>query len=298
MSFGHDILFGKNAVRNPKIIPIKIGLMGIDLINEMDFRRRIFMNTPYGNPSDVIFDGEIENIPCILMPHLSRLTVLAPYKNSHADIWAFNNLGVTHIIASYPCSSLQETMYPGDVISPDNVINNTAWANRIDFNGVQSFRCHMPMSPPFNDYLRNVIIDAGAQVNIPVINYGTVLAIQGPRWPTTAECSIYRTWKADLLTTTKLVPEATLSLHAGILFAPLAVVTNYAKWGEVNGNKILDIYDNFLPNVVKVALRTIKIISDVSWADEITKNRNRASIVVGSDFQFTFEEFAIPKRKI
>jgi 5'-methylthioadenosine phosphorylase len=103
------------------------------------------MDTPYGRPSDVLIEGNIQGIPCIL---LSRFVAHQNWTASHrkprkcpvsrdgrrhhisptninyrANIWAMKKAGVGMIIAVNACGSLREELAPGHMVVLDSFID-------------------------------------------------------------------------------------------------------------------------------------------------------------------------------
>jgi 5'-methylthioadenosine phosphorylase len=60
---------------------------------------------------------------------------------------------------------------------------------------------------------------------------GTFVIIEGPRFSTRGESSIYRSWGVDIIGMTA-VPEAQLAREAEICYATMAHVTDYDVWHE------------------------------------------------------------------
>lgn len=82
------------------------------------------MNTVFGEPSDVLVLGEIEDIPCVVLARHGREHSITPGQvNYRANIMALKEAGCTHILASTACGSLQEEIKPGDVVILDNFID-------------------------------------------------------------------------------------------------------------------------------------------------------------------------------
>src|SRR5262249_59985601 len=60
----------------------------------------------------------------------------------------------------------------------------------------------------------------------PLIEKGTNLCCDGPRFESPAEIRLFRQWGADVVGMTGL-PEAIFAREAGLEYAALAIVTNY-----------------------------------------------------------------------
>lgn len=64
----------------------------------------------------------------------------------------------------------------------------------------------MPMEPAFSDGTRQVLLESARNLNIKCHEKGTSVVIEGPRFSSIAESTIYRSWGAQLVNMT-LVPE-------------------------------------------------------------------------------------------
>lgn len=82
------------------------------------------VTTIFGDPSDVLIEGEIEGVPCVLLArHGRKHTISPPNVNYRANIWALKEVGCTHVIASTATGSLQEDIKPGNLVIVDNFID-------------------------------------------------------------------------------------------------------------------------------------------------------------------------------
>lgn len=87
-------------------------------------RKELKVSTPFGDPSDVLIVGEINNVPCVLLARHGRSHTIMPGNvNYRANIWALKEQGCTHILASTATGSLQEHIKPGDIVILDNFID-------------------------------------------------------------------------------------------------------------------------------------------------------------------------------
>ena len=70
---------------------------------------------------------------------------------------------------------------------------------------------HIPMEPAFCQKTRQLLIQSAKTLSIPVVECGTAIVIEGPKFSTLAESKVYRSWGADLVNMT-LAPEVSLGL--------------------------------------------------------------------------------------
>lgn len=168
-----------------------------------------------------------------------------PYR---ANIGALKQRGVTHILATTACGSLREHIHPGDLVVLDQFIDFTHRPSTFH-TSFEKGVIHPPMSDPFDESLRTVLI--GAAQAFPVHNRGTIITIEGPRFSTRAESRMYQKWGADVIGMTTAT-ECALANEAGIPYAAIAMVTDYDCWKEGTTVTIEDVFETFEKNKANV----------------------------------------------
>jgi 5'-methylthioadenosine phosphorylase len=185
------------------------------------------VDTPFGPPSDPIRMTEIDG---------QRVAVLARHGRGHrfspsqvpyrANIFALKQLGVTHILASTACGSLQGSISPRDLVVADQVIDRTIRGGKTFF---EDFVVHVAFAQPFCQGLRGLLVECGMQMETTVHTRGTYVCMEGPQFSTRAESLLHRAWGADLVGMT-CMPEAKLAREAEICYALLGIPTDYDCW--------------------------------------------------------------------
>lgn len=242
----------------------------------MDDRKEIYKETPYGAPSDVLIEGKINGIECVLLArHGRQHTIMPSNVNYRANIWALKNLGCTHVIVSTACGSLQEHIKPGDIVIADNFIDRTTKRVQTFFDGKENSQvgvCHIPMEPAFCTRTRDALILTALQLGIPVHDKGTVVTIEGPRFSSRAESMLFKSWNADLVNMT-IVPEVVLAKELAMCYGAVAMSTDYDCWRESSENVcVRDVMNTFKKNVDKVTqilLAAVANIAKEDWSDTI-----------------------------
>ena len=121
------------------------------------------------------------------------------------------------------------------------------------------------MAAPFNEKLRNLLIETSKELNYKTHEKGTVVTIEGPRFSTKAESKMFRTWGADVINMS-IAPECILANEAGIPYVAIAMSTDYDCWKEdeeaVSWEEILKVFEQNAENVKKLLLETIKKLED------------------------------------
>lgn len=269
-------------------VPVKIGIIGeanLDTPIYLSERMEYAVCTPFGRPSDVIIDGQIEGVKVCLLSRNGRQHDIMPSNiNYRANVWAMRKMGCTHILVTNTYSSLRDNIQPGMLAVPDDFIDATSRRAQTFYDGAKGSPmgvCHVPMAPAFCERTRKHLLNAAKELEFPTRSSATVLTIEGPRYSTMAENNMYRKWGADLLSMT-LCPEATLAKEAGILFASLGLVTNMECWCAQQPNatthEIIYIFKKQAENLQKVMVAAIKSISEEDWAEDILKAKVRLCI--------------------
>lgn len=185
-------------------------------------------DTPFGKPSAPITIGAFQdrNIAFLarhgLGHHISPSEV--PYR---ANIFALKLLGVQRIVSISACGSLREDFAPGHIVIPDQLYDNTKDRPRTFFG--DGLVAHVGVANPFCEDLSRQLARAVGETGAVVHTGGALVTIEGPRFSTKAESSVFRGWKMSLVGMTAC-PEAFLAREAEICYAAMAHVTDYDVW--------------------------------------------------------------------
>jgi 5'-methylthioadenosine phosphorylase len=214
---------------------IRIGLIGGSGLGQTlgaQFQgQRHELDTPFGKPSDAIFEADWDGLPVLLLSRHGPGHLLNPSQvPMRANIFALKQLGCTHIIASGAVGSLREEFRPRDLVIPDQIIDKTSKRPGTFFD---SAAVHVEFAEPFCPVLRQLLIEAGTQLKaekqITVHDRGCYVCMEGPAFSTRAESLMHRLWGGDLIGMTAM-PEAKLAREAEISYALIALATDYDCW--------------------------------------------------------------------
>lgn len=99
-----------------------------------------------------------------------------------------------------------------------------------------------------------------------------MFVVEGPRFSSRAESNLYRSWGASLINMTN-IPEVVLAKEAGILYAAVAMATDYDCWrdtGEkVSVEHVLKTFKSNAEKVTKLFLEVVPKIAKQDWSEEI-----------------------------
>lgn len=186
------------------------------------------VDTPFGKPSSPIVIGNLEGHRVAFLArhglghHLTPAEV--PYR---ANIFALKLLGVDRIISISACGSLREEFAPGNIVIPDQLYDNTR--NRQSSFFGEGLVGHISVANPFCEDLSTQLENSVKVIGATVHRGGTVITIEGPRFSTRAESTVYRSLGMSIIGMTTS-PEAFLAREAEICYAVMAHVTDYDVW--------------------------------------------------------------------
>ncbi len=235
-----------------------IGGSGLYEIEGMENVREVRVDTPFGEPSDRIVLGRLENVDCAFLPRHGRGHWIIPSGiNSRANIYALKKLGVEQILAISACGSLREEIRPRDILIPDQLFDRTKMRPSSFFeNGLVG---HIGFAHPFCRELARRIYQSAKSLNLPVHLGGTYVCIEGPQFSTKAESAVNRILGFSIIGMSAL-PEAKLAREAEICYATIGLVTDYDVWKEEEEHVTIDIVlENMKANVehVKQLIKTV-----------------------------------------
>ena len=86
----------------------------------------VSLKTPFGNPSDSFIVGQSRRSKVVFLPRHGKGHRIAPsFLNYRANIYGFKKLGVEWIIGVSAVGSMKESIHPGDMVIPDQLIDRT-----------------------------------------------------------------------------------------------------------------------------------------------------------------------------
>jgi 5'-methylthioadenosine phosphorylase len=201
------------------------------------------IESPWGAPSDQVFDGTLDGQRIVFLPRHGRGHVQTPSSiNYRANIDVLKRAGVTDILSVSAVGSLREDVPPGDFLIPDQFIDRT-FAREKSFFG-PGMVGHVSVADPVCPDLATLAAEAARAAGATVHEGGSYLAMEGPQFSTRAESHLYRSWGCSVIGMTNM-PEAKLAREAELPYATVAMVTDYDCWREghdaVEVSAILDV---------------------------------------------------------
>ena len=236
-----------------------VGVLGGSGLYEMEGLKEVqsvSLKTPFGDPSDSFIVGRIEGVKIAFLPRHGKGHRIAPsFLNYRANIYGMKKLGVEWIIGVSAVGSMKESIHPGDMVIPDQLIDRTVARPSTFFS--EGIVGHVGFADPFCPVLSQILYEAGKEAGATVQKNGTYLCMEGPQFSTRAESKLYRSWGVDVIGMTNL-PEAKLAREAEICYATIAFATDYDCWHQEAGDVSIGDVLRILAQSAKTAKKTIR----------------------------------------
>lgn len=186
------------------------------------------VDTRWGAPSAAVVTGTLEGSRVAFLARHGEAHTIAPHRiNYRANIAALADLGVRRIIGVNAVGGIRADMGPRTLAVPDQLIDYT-WGRSSSFCDADGEPVlHAEFGEPYSADLRRGLLEAARRVGAAPVDGGCYGATQGPRLETRAEVARLRRDGCDLVGMTGM-PEAALAREAGLEYACLALVANWA----------------------------------------------------------------------
>jgi len=207
-----------------------IGGTGLETARPLVERRVLEMTTAYGPVT--LIEGNADGVEIVFISrHGSEHETLAHAVNHRANIAALRDRGVRQVIATNAVGSLRPDLPPGRLVILSDFIDMTRRRHEpLD----PSRETHVDFTTPYCPRLRAALLRAARSRGLDVEPSGVYLGVDGPRFETPAEVRAFGILGADVVGMTGL-PEAVLAREAGLCYAAIAVVTNFAAGITADG---------------------------------------------------------------
>jgi len=227
-----------------------IGGSGLYEMEGLEEVQTISLKTPFGNPSDSFIVGRLEGVKVAFLPRHGKGHRIQPSSlNFRANIYAMKKLGAQWIIGVSAVGSMKESIQPGDMVIPNQFIDQTKRRPGTFFD--DGIVAHISFADPVCPILSQILCEAGKGAGATVHKDGTYICIEGPQFSTRAESRLYRTWNVDVIGMTNL-PEAKLAREAEICYSTIAFATDYDCWHET-------VEDVSIGEVLRILAQSAKI---------------------------------------
>ncbi len=238
-----------------------IGGTGLTQMQHLNIQKQSRIATPFGEPSAAYVHGELYGNEVVFLARHGNPHTIPPHKiNYRANIWGFKELGINDIIAVAAVGGISAEMKPAHIAIPDQIIDYSYGRAHTFFEDDLANVTHIDFSYPYANLLREALIGAATQSNLPVSTQATYGCTQGPRLETAAEIRRMHQDGCDLVGMTGM-PEAALARELGLNYAALAVVANWGAGLQAGEITMVEIEQNLhegMANVTRILEMFIK----------------------------------------
>ncbi len=186
---------------------------------------RVAITTPFGDPSDDVLIGDLEGRRVAFLARHGRGHRFPPHRvNYRANLWALRSVGVRQVLAPCAVGSLRPEHGPGTIVVPDQVVDRTWGRDHTVYDGVGPV-VHVGFAEPYCPRGRRVAVNAGRAAGQSVVEAGTLVVINGPRFSSRAE-SLWHQQAGWAVVGMTGMPEASIARELAMCFTTIALVTD------------------------------------------------------------------------
>ncbi|PCH84973.1 MAG: S-methyl-5'-thioadenosine phosphorylase [Piscirickettsiaceae bacterium] len=241
-----------------------IGGTGLSNIYGLENVHKKVVKTPYGEPSSPLTFGTLNGVDIVFLARHGYGHTIPPHKvNYRANMWAIEQTGAKEVLALAAVGGINETMKPGELILPDQLVDYSYGRVSTFFEEDLDKVTHIDFTLPYSTILREKMANAMLQAELPLIKQAVYACTQGPRLETAAEVVKLKRDGCDLVGMTGM-PEASLARELKLPYACCAVVVNWAAGISGDEIKMRDIEE-----YVELGMTKFRLFLDV-----LTKNIN------------------------
>src|ERR1035437_3130805 len=187
---------------------------------------RVSITTPFGDPSDDVVIGDLEGRCVAFLARHGQGHRFPPHRvNYRANLWALRSVGVRQVLAPCAVGSLKPEHGPGTIVVPDQVVDRTWGRDHTIFDAIGSV-VHVGFADPYCPRGRRAVIDAAIAAGKPVVEGGTMVVVNGPRFSSRAE-SLWHQHAGWAVVGMTGMPEAAIARELAMCFTAIALVTDH-----------------------------------------------------------------------
>lgn len=238
-----------------------IGIIGgSGFYSFLDDPERVEVDTPFGAPSAALAIGEVDGRRVAFLPRHGEQHQFPPHRvNYRANLWALREVGVRQVLAPCAVGSLKPELGPGTFVVPDQVVDRT-WGRGHTVYEATGPVVHVSFADPYCPRGRETVMRCADAANGPVVDRGTMVVINGPRFSSRAESQWHAAagWSVVGMTG---VPEASIARELAMCFTSVAMVTDHDA-GVEGGSSVThaEVLKIFAGNIERLKALLHKVI--------------------------------------
>lgn len=187
---------------------------------------KVAVDTPFGAPSAEVAIGDLNGRTIAFLPRHGERHQFPPHKvNYRANLWALRSVGVRQVLAPCAVGSLKPENGPGTFVVPDQLVDRTYGRAQTVYD-TEGPVVHVGFAEPYCPRGRQVILDSAGPDTGTLVDGGTLVVINGPRFSTRAESQWHagQGWSVVGMTG---APEAAVARELAMCFSTVAMVTDH-----------------------------------------------------------------------
>lgn len=202
-----------------------IGIIGgSGLYSLLEEARRVEVATPFGPPSEPPEVGRLAGRHVAFLPRHGQDHRHLPHRvNYRANVWALRAVGVRQVLAPCAVGALRADLPRGSLVVPDQILDRTSGREHTVYDSVGEV-VHVAFADPYCPRGRAAVTGLAAP-ELPVVDGGTMVVVQGPRFSTRAE-SRRNARDGGAVVGMTAMPEAAIARELAMCYTNLAVVTD------------------------------------------------------------------------
>jgi 5'-methylthioadenosine phosphorylase len=234
---------------------------GSGLYSLLEDAEQVSVETPYGEPSDLLVRGTVGEREVVFLPrHGRNHRHPAHVINYRANLWALRSLGVRQVLGPCAVGSLRSELGPGTFVLPDQLVDRTS--NRVA-SYFDTGAVHVGFADPYCPDGRAAVLKTAAAVDQSLVDGGTMVVINGPRFSTRAESQYYAAQGWSLINMTGL-PEASLARELAMCYTSIALVTDLdAGLEEDHGVAQDEVFKVFSDNIERLRNLVLSTVAEL-----------------------------------
>jgi 5'-methylthioadenosine phosphorylase len=188
--------------------------------------------------------GDLDGVCVAFLPRHGEQHELPPHRiNYRANVWAMREVGVRRIIGPCASGALRPDLELGSFVVCDQFVDRTSGRADTFYDGPET--THVSAADPYCPDLRSLLVETAGELAIPVVDGGTVVTIQGPRFSTRAESRWFQDAGWDVINMTAY-PEGYLARELELCYANVSMVTDHDVGVEgaepVSHERVLEVF--------------------------------------------------------
>ena len=246
--------------------PADIGVIGGSGFYEfLEGAERHQVSTPFGEPSDDVVIGEVDGRRVAFLARHGQGHRFPPHRvNYRANLWALRSVGVRQVLAPCAVGSLRPEHGPGTLVVPDQVVDRTWGRNHTVYDDAGPV-VHVGFADPYCPRGRAAAIDAAHAAGNSVVDGGTLVVINGPRFSSRAESLWHQQAGWSVVGMTGM-PEASIARELAMCFTTIALVTDHdagVEGGEaVTHAEVLKVFARSIDGLKAVLRSAVALMPD------------------------------------